>query len=199
MKLTNILIVGVGGQGVVLASEILATVALNKGYDVKQSEVHGMAQRGGVVSSHIRFGHKIYSPLIPEGAADFILSFEEAETLRWIKYLSQRGKIVLNTQKIVPPMLNTSGILYPSNTLGILYSRGIETYPVDCLSIVRKIGNEKMINTFLLGVLSSHLEFSKDEWLEVLKEKIPAKFRDSNINAFIEGENYKFFKERSQL
>lgn len=186
-KVTNILIVGVGGQGVVLAGEILAAVALESGFDVKKSEVHGMAQRGGVVSSHVRFGDKVYSPIIKKGAVDILVSFEEFETLRWVNYLAPQSKIIMNLQRITPPSVALGTHKYPENTVEWLRQKGYAPLVLDALGEAATLGNPRLVNILLLGVLSDFLELKVETWQRIIAEKVPPKWKDLNLVAFERG------------
>lgn len=183
----NVLIVGVGGQGVILASEILAQVAVNSGHDVKKSEVHGMAQRGGVVSSHVRFGKKVYSPLIPRGQADVVLAFEEAEALRWAYYIKENGRLIVNRQKIVPPIVATKKGSYPEDPVGQLKKAGNNVLAIDAISIAKDLGNTRLVNTLLLGALSSFLSLKDEEWGRIIRVRVPKGTEGANLNAFEKG------------
>lgn len=188
-RVQNIIIVGTGGQGVILASEILSDVAMLSGLDVKKSEVHGMAQRGGVVSSHVRFGRKVWSPLIPKGEADVMLAFEAAEAIRWLDFMSPQGKVIASTQKIVPPIVSMGLAEYPSDPEATI--RGNSTNPVlvDALALARELGNPRLVNTILLGITSRMLDLPLENWREVVAERVPAKARDLNLIAFDKGRN----------
>jgi len=183
----NVLIVGVGGQGVLLASELLSFAALEAGYDVKKSEIHGMSQRGGVVSSHVRIGEKIYSPLIKEGTADVILAFEEAEAQRWVHFLKENGRVILNKSKLVPPIASMKGYSYPEDPVGAVKKRVENVEVVDGVSIAKHIGNLHLINTLLLGVLSLSLAIPEEVWEKVIREQVPKGTEDLNLKAFQEG------------
>ncbi len=183
----NILIVGVGGQGVLLASEIICNVALKAGYDAKKSEVHGMAQRGGVVSSHVRFGKKVYSPLIKKGDADIIVAFEKAEALRWVHYLKEKGTIIINDYKLIPPISSMKGYSYPENPIERIKKRVKNVVVVDCSNIAERLGNLRLVNTILLGVLSSYMDISEQIWTTVIEEMVPKGTEDLNKKAFREG------------
>ena len=188
MKATkNILIVGVGGQGVLLASELLSTVAMEAGYDAKKSEVHGMAQRGGVVSSHIRFGEKVYSPLIKEGDADVILAFEQAEAQRWVHFCKKDGTIIVNKYKLVPPIASMKGFDYPDDPIGAVKKRIPKTQIVDALSLAESLGNSRLVNTILLGVLSQSLDIPEEVWKKAIDERVPKGTEALNQKAFSEG------------
>jgi indolepyruvate ferredoxin oxidoreductase, beta subunit len=183
----NILIVGVGGQGVLLASEILCQVARVMGLDAKKSEVHGMSQRGGVVTSHVRFGKKVHSPLIEEGAADVILGFEIAEALRWVHYLRPGGTIIASDQKTVPPIATTGKFAYPENVEEKLKARVPKTKIVHALEIGKKLGNTRLVNTILLGVLSQEIDLEEPKWLQVIEKMAPKGTGEINKKAFLEG------------
>jgi len=187
----NILIVGVGGQGVILASEILSEVARVNGLDAKKSEVHGMSQRGGVVSSHVRFGEKVYSPLIPEGEADVVLSFELAEALRWVYYLKGDGSLIVNRLKLIPPITTTGKYSYPEGVEEKLSGTVANTMIIDAISIAKELGNPRLVNTILLGVLSNLIEFEEESWLKVIEERAPKGTGELNKKAFLEGRKIK--------
>ena len=180
----NILIVGVGGQGVLLASEVLGDVAARSGLDVKKSEVHGMAQRGGSVVSHLRFGRRIYSPLIPRGEADFLLSFEKLETLRYLDYLRPDGRIVASGQQINPLPVSSGRMEYPGGVEKTLRERGVSFRIVDGLGLAERAGNRKAVNSVMLGILSSLLPFPRALWLESLRGFLPERLQEVNIKAF---------------
>jgi len=183
----NVLIVGVGGQGVLLASEILSEVARLGGMDAKKSEVHGMSQRGGVVTSHVRFGEKVSSPLIPSGEADVVLAFELAEGLRWIHELAESGRIIVNRQKLVPPITATGLFSYPEDVVERIRELAPEAEIVDAIGIARELGNPKMVNTILLGVLSKYLDLEEEHWLKVIEKMAPKGTGEINRKAFLEG------------
>ena len=187
MSIKNILIVGVGGQGVILASNAVSAVAMARGFDVKKNESHGQSQRGGTVPSHIRYGEKVHSPIIARGEADLILAFEELEGLRFAHFLKPEGKMILNRQRIYPPRVTSGMDTYPENVVTMLCDNGIETIEVEALSIADNLGNPLVVSTVLLGVLSKHLEFSKDEWKDVLKRLVPEKHQAVNLEAFEAG------------
>jgi indolepyruvate ferredoxin oxidoreductase beta subunit len=184
---TNVLIVGVGGQGVLLASEILSEVARIEGLDAKKSEVHGMSQRGGVVSSHIRFGEKVYSPLIPSGESHVILAFELAEGMRWIHELAEGGTFIVNNQKLVPPITATGKFAYPEDPIGRIKDRVPGAKIIGAFDIAKELGNPKMVNTILLGVLSQSLDLAEEKWLEVIEKMAPKGTSEINRKAFLEG------------
>jgi indolepyruvate ferredoxin oxidoreductase beta subunit len=180
----NILIVGVGGQGVILASDILSAAAMKSGYDVKKSEVHGMAQRGGIVSSHVRYGLHVYSPLIPRGKVHVLVAFELAEAARWISFLSPSGRVVVSRQKLIPPIVSTGKARYPDDAEDILKRFTREPVLVDALVMAEQLGNARLVNTILLGVTSRLLDLSLRTWRSVLSERVPSAFRALNLKAF---------------
>lgn len=171
--ITNILVVGIGGQGVMTAAEMLARTALSQGYDVKKTEVAGMAQRGGVVSSHVRFGSKVYSPQIDPGEADLLIGFEAAEALRWLPHLRPTGVAMVNTLRIAPPIVSAGLYDYPADPIAELAAAGIQVHAFDAGAIADELGNPKLVNTIMLGAISDYLPFPAD----VLKECIVEGFR----------------------
>jgi len=179
-KVTNIFIAGVGGQGILLASEILSAVALARGLDVKKSEVHGMAQRGGSVVSHVRFGKKVYSPVVTEGEADVLVSFEKMEALRWIHYLRPDGKVVVNAQEIIPSGLDE----YPKGLDAKIRERAPDAVFVDALKLAKQAGNVRAVNTVMLGAFAGFLEFSDDEWKKAIEASVPKKTVEVNVAGF---------------
>lgn len=187
MKTNNILVVGVGGQGTLITSRILGNLALEMGYDVKLSEVHGMAQRGGSVVTHIRFGEKVYSPLVEIGQADIIVSFEKLEALRWLHYLKDDGIMLVNTQEIDPMPVIIGASQYPSNVIELLQEECKNVYAIDALSKAKALGNIKVANTVLLGLLAKHMSIPKDKWIETIQKTVPEKTIKINIAAFEEG------------
>ncbi len=186
-EVMNILIVGVGGQGVLLASEVLSAVAMEAGYDAKKSEVHGMAQRGGVVSSHVRMGEKVYSPLIMQGHADVVLAFEQAEALRWVHFLKKDGTIIINDYRLVPPIASMKGFDYPDDPMGSVKKRVSRTKVIDAVSIAEKLGNPRLVNTILLGMLSNSLDIPVKVWEKVISERVPRGTEALNAEAFTAG------------
>ena len=183
----NIMIVGVGGQGTLLASRIIGNVAVKKGYDVKVSEVHGMSQRGGSVVTYVKMGEKVYSPLIEKGEADIILAFEKLEALRWIDYLKKGGALVVNDQEINPMPVITGKAEYPENIIAKLTGGGIRIMSVNALRIAGECGNIKAVNIVLIGLMSKSTGIERDVWLEAVKEAVPQKLLDVNIKAFNAG------------
>jgi indolepyruvate ferredoxin oxidoreductase beta subunit len=181
---TNILIAGVGGQGILLASEIIAHACLKAGYDVKKSEVHGMAQRGGSVTSHVRFGKRVFSPLIPKGDADVLLAFEQLEALRWVGYLKPDGTVVVNDQRIAPITVTSGAASYPEGIIERLRSAASDVHLVDGLGIARRVRNSRVVNMALLGALSELVHLEESVWTEAIREKVPAKALEANLAAF---------------
>lgn len=184
---TNILLCGVGGQGILLASEILSSVLMQKGYDVKQSEVHGMAQRGGSVVAHLRFGEKVYSPLIELGTADYALSFELLEALRYLPYLHKGSRLIVNTQRILPSPVSTGLETYPPDILEQLEKKGVSVYPVDAFGEAQAIGEARAVNMVLVGALSQFLDVEEGLFVSVIHQRIPEKIRKKNMDAFLKG------------
>lgn len=184
----NIHFCGVGGQGILLASELTAHALLAAGFDAKKSEVHGMAQRGGSVEAHLRFGKtRVYSPLIEPGTVDIMLAFEMMEAVRYLPFLNKKSTVIVNTQKIAPPVVATGKIPYPDQCLDAITKQGIALVPVDAFAIARKVGNLKAVNVALVGVLSRYLPIEEATWVEVIKKRLPAKILDVNLKAFQEG------------
>lgn len=186
-KTTSILIVGVGGQGTLLASRILGNVMVARGYDVKVSEVHGMSQRGGSVVTYVRFGEEVHSPIITEGEADIILAFEELEAYRWMPYLKEGGKYIVNTQQMMPMPVITGAAEYPEGMLEEMQKHCANITAVDALGIAVECGNAKAANSVLIGVLARHTDIDKQVWTDAVKNTVPEKFRDLNIEAFNRG------------
>lgn len=187
---TNVLIVGVGGQGVLLASEILTEVAKEMGLDAKKSEVHGMSQRGGIVTSHVRFGDSVSSPLIPSGEADAILAFEIAEGLRWVGQLAENGHMIVNIQEIIPVITTTGKFSYPEDIRKKISAHADGAIFIDAYAIATELGNSRLVNTILLGVLSRSLDLEKKKWLGVIERMAPKGTGELNKNAFIAGRKY---------
>jgi indolepyruvate ferredoxin oxidoreductase beta subunit len=188
-QVKNILMVGVGGQGVILASEILSEVMMRAGYDVKKSEVHGMAQRGGSVSTHVRFGSKVYSPLIKKGDADILFSFEVLESVRYLDFLKKDALIIVNNQKVLPPSVTLGADAYPDNIPEILRARFSKVDMVDALEIAKRAGNSRALNVAFLGALSRYIEVDESMWKEVISSMLPPKLVEVNIKAFVLGRN----------
>ena len=188
-KTTNIMIVGVGGQGTLLASRILGNVILGEGYDVKVSEVHGMSQRGGSVVTYVKYGEKVYSPIIDKGQADFIVSFEELEAARWTEYLKPDGKIIVNTQQINPMPVIIGAAQYPEDLVAKMNSAGLDVDAFDALKLAEEAGSTKAVNIVLMGHLSRNFDFTEAEWLDAIAESVPPKFLELNKTAFLLGRN----------
>ena len=189
METKNIMIVGVGGQGSLLASKLLGHLLLSQGYDVKVSEVHGMSQRGGSVVTYVRYGDKVCSPVIDKGEADFIVSFEILEAARWLPFLKKDGRIVTNTQQIDPMPVITGAAEYPEDLVGKMKAKGIHLDAIDALSAAVEAGSAKAVNIVLLGRLSKYFDFTEEEWMKAIEESVPEKFIDMNKKAFIAGRN----------
>ncbi|MBQ7506579.1 MAG: indolepyruvate oxidoreductase subunit beta [Lachnospiraceae bacterium] len=187
METTNIMIVGVGGQGSLLASKLLGHLFLNEGYDVKVSEVHGMSQRGGSVVTYVRFGDKVYSPIIDKGEADYIVSFELLEAARWLPWLKKGGRIVTNTQTIDPMPVITGAAEYPENLVEKMKALGVEVDAMDCLALAEAAGSVKAVNIVLLGRLSHYFSIPEERWIASLTANVPAKLLDINKKAFQSG------------
>ena len=190
MQACNFLLAGVGGQGTILASDVLAEVALATGLDVKKSEVHGMAQRGGSVNTHVRWNAgQVHSPLIGEGEADILLAFEEAEALRYARYLRQGGVVVVNRQAIRPITVTSGGAHYPSEEeLRAVYGRITDRFfVVPGAALAEKLGNARAANVVLLGVLSSFFDLPAETWLAVIEKRVPPRYVELNRQAFFAG------------
>ena len=187
METRNVMIVGVGGQGSLLASKLLGRLLLSRGCDIKVSEVHGMSQRGGSVVTYVRFGDKVYSPVIDKGEADFIVSFELLEAARWTEYLKPGGKIITNTQQINPMPVVIGAAEYPENLLEKMQAKGIDVDAIDALSLAEQAGSSKAVNLVLMGRLSKYFDFTAEEWLKAIEISVPAKFLEMNKKAFTLG------------
>lgn len=186
-KIINVLLVGVGGQGTILASKILTHVAIAQGYEVKMSEIHGMAQRGGSVVTQVRMGENVYSPVIEAGEADFIVAFEQLEAYRWAHFLKKDGVLIVNTQKIVPLTVLIGAATYPESILVDLKERVERFIGLDGLKLASEAGNAKATNVVLMGVLSEYMDFPADSWQNALVARIPAKMLELNKKAFAYG------------
>jgi indolepyruvate ferredoxin oxidoreductase beta subunit len=178
------MIVGVGGQGSLLASKLLGHLLLTRGYDVKVSEVHGMSQRGGSVVTYVRYGDKVYSPIIDRGEADFIVSFEQLEAARWLSFLRPGGIIVTNTQKTDPMPVITGATTYPEGLIDKMLAAGAEVDAIDALSLAEQAGSSKAVNLVLMGRLSKYFDFPEDVWQEAIEACVPARFLELNRRAF---------------
>ena len=186
MKTTSIMIVGVGGQGTLLASKLLGNVLLSQGYDVKVSEVHGMSQRGGSVVTYVRFGEKVYSPVVDLGEADYILSFELLESARWIGYLKKGGRLITNTHRTPPMPVITGAAEYPSNIETRLRELADVT-ALEAMPLAEQAGSAKAVNVVLVGVLSRSMDIPEENWLRAIEETVPPKFMELNRRAFLLG------------
>ncbi len=191
MSVKSVMIVGVGGQGTLLASRILGAALVNDGYDVKVSEVHGMSQRGGSVVTYVRYGEKVYSPVVTPGEADLILAFEQLEAARWISYLKKGGKLVVNTQSIDPMPVITGVMTYPDDIIAKLKEMDIDVTAVDALSLAEEAGSVKAVNVVLIGVMARRMDLDENVWLNVIREIVPEKFVEMNLKAFMLGYHLK--------
>lgn len=187
MQTKNIMIVGVGGQGTLLASKVLGRMLLSRGYDVKVSEVHGMSQRGGSVVTYVRYGSKVYSPVIDKGEADIILSFELLEAARWVEFLRPEGVIITNSQQINPMPVIMGAAEYPQSLEEKIRAAGLRIEAIDALSLAREAGTPRAVNLVLMGMLSRRFDFPEQGWMEVIEKTVPAKFLDINRQAFLLG------------
>ena len=190
MQTVNIMIVGVGGQGSLLASKLLGHVVMTKGYDVKVSEVHGMSQRGGSVVTYVRFGDKVYSPVIDKGEADYIISFEVLEAARYLPFLKKGGKIIVNSQEIDPMPVITGAAEYPENLIDKMSAAGADVNALDALALANEAGSPKAANIALMGRFSKlFADITEDEWLSSIEACVPPKFLELNKKAFYLGRN----------
>lgn len=189
MNTKSIMIVGVGGQGTLLASRILGAVLLNQNYDVKVSEVHGMSQRGGSVVTYVKYGSEVNSPIVNEGEADIILAFEQLEAARWLPFLKIGGRMIVNTQKIDPMSVIIGSADYPDGVLEAIASTDTEITSIDALELAVKAGSSKAVNVVLIGVMASHMDLEYDMWIEAIKQTVPQKFLEMNLKAFEYGYN----------
>ena len=189
MKTKNIMIVGVGGQGSLLASKLLGKLLLASGYDVKVSEVHGMSQRGGSVVTYVRYGERVYSPVIDEGEADYLISFELLEAARWLHYLKPDGKIITNLQEIKPMPVITGAAEYPQNLREKMIRAGACVEALDALRLAEEAGSTKAVNLVLMGRLSVFFDFTLEQWMKAIEASVPEKFLEMNKKAFLLGRN----------
>ena len=186
MKTKSIMIVGVGGQGTLLTSRILGGIITKSGYDVKLSEVHGMAQRGGSVVTFVRYGDKVYEPIVEEGCADVLIAFERLEALRYAHFLKPEGVLIVNDQRIDPMTVVTGAAEYPENIIEDL-SKKYKVISLNAMEEAKKIGNSRVFNTIIVGVAAKHMNFSKEDWLEVIEKTVPPKTVEINKKAFEAG------------
>lgn len=184
MTTNSIMIVGVGGQGTLLASKILGAALLKNGFDVKVSEVHGMSQRGGSVVTYIKYGDKVYSPLVALGEADIILSFEALETARWLPYLKKGGKIFTSDQQMDPMPVITGAAQYPSDIFEKISELGVDITVIDAVTLAKQAGSPKTINVILIGLLARYFDFDISIWREAINECVKPHFIDLNLKAF---------------
>ena len=183
METKNIMIVGVGGQGSLLASKLLGHLLLGQGFDVKVSEVHGMSQRGGSVVTYVRYGDKVASPVIDQGEADAIVSFELLEAARWLAWLKPGGRVVVNTQQIDPMPVVTGAAQYPEHIIENLKEK-YKVYTVNATEEAKKLGNSRVFNLIVLGIAAQHMDFSKEQWYSVIEHTVPQKTIEINKKAF---------------
>lgn len=189
METKNIMIVGVGGQGTLLTSRIIGKAALSNGYDVKISEVHGMAQRGGSVVTFVRFGKSVKEPVVEEGEADILIAFERLEAMRYAHYLKKDGVIVVNDCRIDPMTVVIGASSYPENIIENLKKEHV-VYTIDGGAVAKELGNSKVLNSVVLGLSAKHIGFDKDEWLNVVRTTVPPKTVEINEKAFLKGYEY---------
>ena len=187
MKTTSLMIVGVGGQGTLLASKLLGNLLVSEGYDVKVSEVHGMSQRGGSVVTYVRFGEKVYSPIVERGEADCIISFEKAEAARWLPFLKKGGKMIVNTQQIDPMPVIIGAAEYPENVLDEMKNIGVDIDSFDALTPALEAGSAKAVNIVLMGRLARQFDIPREKWINAIEKTVAPKFVDMNKKAFALG------------
>ena len=185
----SVMIVGVGGQGTLLASRVLGSAMLSQGVDVKVSEVHGMSQRGGSVVTYVRYGDKVYSPIIAQGEADVLLAFEALEAARYLPWLKPEGTVVVNTQQMDPMHVVTGVAEYPKDILGKVREQGVKVVALDALGMAEEAGSSKAVNVVLIGAMAKKLDLPKEVWIDTIKETVPSKFIDMNLKAFELGYN----------
>ena len=185
----SVMIVGVGGQGTLLASRVLGSAMLSQGVDVKVSEVHGMSQRGGSVVTYVRYGEKVYSPIIAQGEADVLLAFEAVEAARYLPWLKPEGTVVVNTQQMDPMPVVTGVAEYPKDILGKVREQGVKVVALDALGMAEEAGSSKAVNVVLIGAMAKKLDLPKEVWIDTIKETVPSKFIDMNLKAFELGYN----------
>jgi indolepyruvate ferredoxin oxidoreductase beta subunit len=188
-NITNFLFVGVGGQGILTASDIAASVGLAAGYEAKKSEIHGFSQRGGVVESHVRWGERVGSPTAERGTVDFLIALEMLESARWIKWLRPRASVLINQQRIAPMTVTVGDAVYPpeEEILQAVHARTEDVTLVDALAIAEDLGNTRMTNTVILGALSTRLDVEPEDWLSVIERRVPPRYGALNRQAFWAG------------
>lgn len=184
METKSIMIVGVGGQGTLLASRLLGAALLSENYDVKVSEVHGMSQRGGSVVTYVKYGEEVFSPIVREGQADFILAFEQLEAARWLPFLKKGGTIIANSQKIDPMPVVIGNAQYPDGVLEAIRTTGADLVEADALSLAVEAGSPKAVNVVLIGVMAARMELPYTVWEKAIHETVPERFLDMNLKAF---------------
>ena len=184
---TSIMIVGVGGQGTLLASRLMGAALLSQGWDVKVSEVHGMSQRGGSVVTYVKYGESVASPIVDMGEADVIMAFEQLEAARWSPYLKPGGKLVMNTQRLDPMPVITGAAEYPQGIVEKLQAAGVSLLAIDALSLAQQAGSSKAVNVVLLGALAKHMEIPQEVWQTCIKEQVKPAFAEMNLKAFALG------------
>jgi indolepyruvate ferredoxin oxidoreductase beta subunit len=184
METRNIVIVGVGGQGSLLACNLMGRALMLEGYDAKVSEVHGMSQRGGSVVTYVRYGDKVYSPIVDDGQAELLVSFELLEAARWFNVLAPGGTVVTNTQQINPIPVIMGAAKYPENLIGKFESNGAKVDAIDALALAQQAGSSKTVNIVMMGRLSKYFPFAKETWLKALEQTVPPKFLEMNKKAF---------------
>ncbi|MBQ3665678.1 MAG: indolepyruvate oxidoreductase subunit beta [Lachnospiraceae bacterium] len=186
METKNIMIVGVGGQGTLLTSRILGGIMIDAGYEVKLSEVHGMAQRGGSVVTYVRYGEKVAEPIVEEGQVDVLIAFERLEALRYAHFLKKDGVIIANDQRIDPMPVVMGAAQYPENILENL-AKKYKIYSIDAMAKAKELGNARVFNNIVLGMAAKHMQFTKDEWLKTIEKTVPPKTIEINKQAFLAG------------
>lgn len=187
MNVKSIMIVGVGGQGTLLASRLLGSALLSQGYDVKVSEVHGMSQRGGAVVTYVKYGESVASPIVEEGEADIILAFELLEAARWFTFMKPEGKLIVNTQQIDPMPVVIGNAVYPEGVLENLRSAGADVTGIDALPLAELAGSAKAVNVVLIGAMAARMDLPKEVWQAAIEETVPPKFLEMNLKAFEAG------------
>ena len=187
---TDIILSGVGGQGILSIAAVIGDAALKEGLYMKQAEVHGMSQRGGSVVTYVKYGSKVNSPIVNEGEADLILAFEQLEAARWLQYLKKDGTLIINTQKIDPMSVIIGNSIYPDGVLDAINKAGAKTTNLDALSLAVSAGSAKAVNVVLIGVMASHMDLNRDVWINAIKNTVPEKFLEMNLKAFDLGYNY---------
>jgi indolepyruvate ferredoxin oxidoreductase beta subunit len=183
-KTISVLLVGVGGQGIVLASDVLCAAAMHAGYDVKKSEIHGMAQRGGSVVSHVRFGKKVFSPVIPLASADYIVSFERMEFMRYMDHANENSVLVLNSRHILPPSVSMGTEVYPDAVINEEMKKFKDAVEINADELAEQAGNIKAAGTVMLGALAKYLDIDKSAWEKAITEMVPGKALNVNLSAF---------------